>query len=88
MELPKTKNEEASLGNVYVMAHSLFSDVVRIACTTEDPYEHVKSLSARTPGEYKVAYTQQCINPCKVKKRIQSHLTSQAYAKEFYQGFS
>ena len=76
---------EASVGNVYVMTHSFFSDVVRIGCTTEDPQEHVKVLSAKTPGEYTVVFSLQCNNPCKVKKRIQEHLNAQEYVKEFYQ---
>jgi len=79
------KNNEASVGNVYVMTHSFFSDVIRIGCTPEDPQEYVKSLSAKTPGEYTVVFSLQCSNPCKVKKRIQEHLNAQEYVKEFYQ---
>ncbi len=85
MKISQQKNEEVSAGNVYVMTHSFFSDVIRIGCTTENPQEYVKSLSAKTPGEYSLVFSLQCSNPCKVKKRIQTHLNAQEYVKEFYQ---
>jgi len=85
MKNSQQKNKEASVGNVYVMTHSFFSDVIRIGCTTEDPQKYVKSLSAKTPGEYTVVFSLQCSNPCKVKKKIQEHLNAQEYVKEFYQ---
>ena len=78
-------NDKDSVGNVYVMTHSFFSDVVRIGCTTEDPKEYVKSLSAKTPGDYTVVFSLECNNPCRVKKRIQEHLNAKEYVKEFYQ---
>ncbi|MEY8214572.1 MAG: GIY-YIG nuclease family protein [Colwellia sp.] len=80
-----TIEKEVSLGNVYVMTHSFFSDVVKIGCTTEDPQEYAKSLSAKTIGEYSVAFSLQCSNPCKVKKQIKSYLNAQEYVNEFYQ---
>ena len=85
MKNSQQHNQKASVGNVYVMTHSFFSDVVRIGCTTEDPQEYAKSLSAKTPGDYTVVFSLQCSNPCKVKKRIQEHLNAQEYVKEFYQ---
>lgn len=63
-----TTEKDIALGNVYVMTHSFFSDVVKIGCTTEDPQEYAKSLSAKTIGEYSVVFSLQCNNPCKVKK--------------------
>jgi len=77
--------KNTTLGNVYVMTHSFFSDVVKIGCTLEDPDEYAKSLSAKTIGEYSVAFSLQCDNPCKVKKQIKDHLSAQKYTQEFYQ---
>ncbi len=78
-------NSKVSLGNVYVMTHSLFSDVVKIGCTPEEPQEYAKSLSAKTIGEYRVVFTLACSNPCKVKKQIKEYLKAEEYTKEFYQ---
>lgn len=80
-----TASENISLGNVYVMTHSFFSDVVKIGCTPEDPQEYAKSLSAKTIGEYSVVFSLQCSNPCKVKKQIREYLKAEEYTKEFYQ---
>jgi len=77
--------ENVSLGNVYVMTHSFFSDVVRIGCTPEDPNEYAKLLSKKTIGEYSVAYSLQCSSPCKVKRQIKEYLKAEEYTKEFYQ---
>jgi Meiotically up-regulated gene 113 len=81
----QTKHKDVSLGHVYVMTHSFFSDVVRIGCTPDDPKEYTKALSAKTPGDYTLVFSLQCSNPCKVKKRIREHLNAQEYVKEFYQ---
>jgi len=77
--------EDVSQGNVYVMTHSFFSDVIRIGCTPEDTTVYAKQLSAKTPGEYSVAFSLQCHNPCKVKKQIREYLNAQEYVNEFYQ---
>jgi hypothetical protein len=79
------QHKNISEGNVYVMTHSLFSDIVRIGCTPEDPQEYAKLLSARTPGNYKLVFSLQCTSPCEVKKRIQKYLSAEEYVKEFYQ---
>lgn len=79
------ENNEVSLGNVYVMTHSFFSDVIKIGCTTEDPEEYAKTLSKKTPGNYTVAFSLQCDNPCKVKSQIKTYLNAQEYVEEFYQ---
>lgn len=79
------ENIDVDQGSVYVMTHSFFSDVIRIGCTSDDPQEYTKSLSAKTPGDYKLVFSQQCNNPCKVQQRIKEHLTAQEYVKEFYQ---
>lgn len=85
MKSLKQHDIDASIGNVFVMTHSFFSDVIRIGCTSQDPQEYVKSLSEKTPGDYTIVFTLHCNNPCKVKKRIQSYLQPQKSAKEFYQ---
>lgn len=74
-----------ALGNVYVMTHSFFSDVVKIGCTPEEPNAYAKSLSAKTIGEYNVVFSLQCNNPCKVTKQIKTYLNAEKYTKEFYQ---
>jgi hypothetical protein len=79
------QNCDKSLGNVYIMTHSFFSDVVRIGCTTENPKDYAKTLSKKTPGHYTLAFSLQCDNPCKVKKQIQTYLNTHKYANEFYQ---
>jgi hypothetical protein len=78
-------NDTISTGNVYVMSHSFFSDVVRIGCTPNDPNQYAKELSANTPGDYSVAFSLACNNPCQVKKQIREYLNAQAYVNEFYQ---
>ena len=81
----RTSNNDVSLGNVYVMTHSFFSDVIRIGCTTEDPELYASKISKKTPGDYALIFSLQCKNPCKVKKQIQSYLNAQKYVDEFYQ---
>jgi len=78
-------NSDASLGNVFVMTHSFFSDVIRIGCTTGDPEEYAKVLSEKTPGAYTLVFSLQCENPCSVKKQIKTYLNAQEYVEEFYQ---
>lgn len=81
----KTTKANISKGNVYVMTHSLFNDVIKIGCTPEDPQAYAQTLSKSMPGEYAVVFSQQCNNPCKVKKQIREHLNAQEYVNEFYQ---
>lgn len=79
------ENIDADHGSVYVMTHSFFSDVIRIGCTSDDPQKYTKSLSAQTPGDYTLVFSQRCNNPYKVQQRIKEYLTAQEYVKEFYQ---
>ncbi|MBA6339546.1 GIY-YIG nuclease family protein [Colwellia sp. MB02u-10] len=87
MEITKkhTSSDAVSYGNVYVMTHSFFSDVVRIGCTPTDPIEYAITLSAKTLGDYTVVFSLQCKNPCKVKKQIRQYLNAKAYVNDFYQ---
>jgi len=78
-------HDDISMGNVYVMKHSFFSDVIRIGCTPNDPDEYAKLLSENTPGEYTVIYSLTCNNPCNIKKQIKTYLNAQKYVNEFYQ---
>ncbi|MDO6447517.1 GIY-YIG nuclease family protein [Colwellia sp. 1_MG-2023] len=77
--------EKVSKGNVYVMRHSLFSDVIRIGCTPESPNEYAKTLSKTTPGEYQVVFQLYCDNPCQIKKQVREYLDAKKYVNEFYQ---
>ena len=81
----QVENKEIPIGNVYVMTHSFFSDVIRIGCTPNDPQEYTEELSANTPGQYALVYSLKCSNPCKVKKQIREYLNAQKYVNEFYQ---
>jgi hypothetical protein len=81
----KPENNDISLGNVYVMTHSFFSDVIRIGCTTKDPEEYAQSLSKNSPGNYSIAFSLECNNPCKVKKQIREYLNAEKYVNDFYQ---
>ncbi|MGB2740207.1 MAG: GIY-YIG nuclease family protein [Cognaticolwellia sp.] len=78
-------NDDISYGNVYVMTHSFFNDVIKIGCTPIDPEEYALALSAKTPGNYKVVFSLKCANPCKVKKQIREYLNAKEYVNEFYQ---
>ncbi len=80
-----SKNDNVSYGNVYVMTHSFFSDVIKIGCTPKNPDEHAKQMSENTPGDYKVDFSLKCMHPCKVKKQIREYLNAQEYVNEFYQ---
>ncbi len=81
----QSNSSDVSLGSVYVMTHSFFSDVIRIGCTPKDPQEYTQELSASTPGEYTLVFSLQCNNPCKVKKQIREYLNAQEYVNEFYE---
>ncbi len=72
-------------GHVYVMTHSIFSDVVRIGCTPEDTEQYAKNLSLNTPGEYHIAYSSPCESPCEVKQRVRESLQNKIYMNEFYE---
>jgi len=76
---------DISLGHVYVMTHSFFSDVVRIGCTKNEPEEYAKSLSVNTPGKYTLVFSLKCSNPCRIKKQIKQYLNAQKYVNEFYE---
>ncbi len=81
----QTSTDNISMGNDYVMTHCFFSDVIRIGCTPEDPEEYAKTLSTNTPGDYTLAFSLKCNNPCQVKKQIREYLNAQEYVNEFYQ---
>ncbi|MBL0710063.1 MAG: GIY-YIG nuclease family protein [Colwellia sp.] len=79
------ENKPVSVGNIYVMTHSFFSDVIKIGCTPEDPRKYAKSLSSKSPGEYTLVFSLQCNNPCQIKQQIREHLNTKVYVNEFYQ---
>jgi len=77
--------DNEAVGYVYVMTHSIFSDVVRVGCTPNDPVTYASDLSKRVPGEYFVAFAQQCKNPCSVTRQVKDFLKAKSYVNEFYQ---
>lgn len=81
-DVNKAKGE---LGHALVMTHSLFSDVVQIGCTRENPEQYAKSLSDKTIGNYNVAFALQCDDPCEIKSRVKSYLSAKKYVSDFYQ---
>lgn len=78
-------NNDIAIGNVYVMTHSFFSNVVRIGCTPDDPQKYSELLSSSTPGDYTLVYAIECKNPCHVKKQIREYLQAKKYVNEFYE---
>ncbi|PKI14892.1 GIY-YIG nuclease family protein [Colwellia sp. 12G3] len=77
--------DKASFGNVYIMTHSIFSNVIKIGCTTSDAEEYAKSLSAKSPGDYKLFFSLPCDNPCQIQKQLRRHFDAQQYVNEFYE---
>lgn len=85
MDLKQVKGtDEVLTGNVYVMTHSFFSDVIRIGCTPDDTEEYAQILSSRSPGEYTVFFSLTCIEPCKTQQKIREYLKADEYINEFY----
>ena len=80
-----TSSNRQKSGHALVMTHSLFSDVVQISCTQDNPEYYAKSLSDKTIGDYSVAFSLQCNDPCQVKSRVKSYLSAKKYVSEFYQ---
>ncbi|GLX76971.1 hypothetical protein tinsulaeT_03110 [Thalassotalea insulae] len=81
----KIRSASVTNGNVYVMTHSFFTDVVRIGCTPDDPEQYARQLSENTPGDYTLVFSLQCAQPCQVKKQIRAYLNAEKYVNEFYQ---
>lgn len=78
-------NVDEEYGNVYIMKHSLFSDVIRIGCTPDDPIHYTQTLSKKSPGSYTLLYAQACQQPCKVTRKVRRYLTEKNYINEFYE---
>ncbi|MBA6338061.1 GIY-YIG nuclease family protein [Colwellia sp. BRX8-7] len=77
--------DNVSFGNVYIMTHSIFSNVIRIGCTSSNTEEYAKSLSKKSPGHYQLFFSLACENPCKVKKQIRQYFDAKKYVNEFYE---
>lgn len=67
------------------MSHSIFSGVVKIGSTTEEPHEHAQQLSQRVPGQYHVKFAQQCDNPKHIENLVRNYLNTKAYTPEFFE---
>ncbi len=78
-------NANRANGYVYVMAHSLFSDVVKIGSTDHEPHRYAQTLSETVPGHYKVEFAQQCNNPYKIQQQVRDYLKANACVNEFYE---
>lgn len=78
-------HDNISFGNVYIMTHSIFSDVIKIGCTPSDTEEYTKTLSAKGPGHYQLFFSVPCDNPCQVKKRIRKQFDEKKFVSEFYE---
>lgn len=76
---------QAAEGNVYVMTHSIFSNIVRIGCTSRPPEEYAKVLSKNIPGDYDVVFQLFCKNPCQIKQQVKEYLSEKKYVNEFYE---
>jgi len=77
--------DTVAFGNVYIMTHSIFSNVIKIGCTPENTEEYAKSLSAKGPGDYKLYFSLPCNNPCQIKKQLRKHFDAEQYVNEFYE---
>lgn len=85
-EIPQQSScDHLDSGNVYIMTHSFFSDVIKIGCTPKNPTDYAKELSSKTPGTYALAFSIECKNPCQVKKQLRKYLDAKEYVNEFYQ---
>lgn len=82
---PRTPDGDFAFGNVFIMTHSIFSDVIRIGCTPDDSEEYAKSLSSKSPGDYQLFFSMPCDNPCKVNQRLQQYFNTQKFVNEFYE---
>lgn len=77
--------DNVSFGNVYIMTHSIFSNVIKIGCTPSDIIEYTKFLSSKGPGDYKLFFSLSCDDPCKVTKNIRKYFVANKYVNEFYE---
>lgn len=72
-------------GNICVLNHSFFSDVIRIECTQDTPKHKADELSKKSPGEYNVVYHTHCHNPAQIKENVQKHLTYIQCVNDFFE---
>ena len=77
--------DNSSFGNVYIMTHSIFSDVIKIGCTPTDIEEYTKYLSAKSPGYYELLFSLTCDNPCQISKQLRKRFDAKQYVNEFYE---
>ncbi|WP_246058228.1 GIY-YIG nuclease family protein [Litorilituus lipolyticus] len=77
--------QNISEGNVCIMTHSFFSDVIRIGFTDNDPVDYALTLSQSTPGNYSVVFSLKCKQASNVAFRIKEYLSNKKYVNEFYE---
>lgn len=83
--LQNPHQDSVSFGNVYIMTHSIFSNMIRIGCTPCDTKDYAESLSEKSPGHYDLFYSLPCNNPCQVKKQMSEYFSKNNYINEFYE---
>jgi len=83
--LSSENKQNTSEGNVCIMTHSFFSDVIRIGFTDNDPMDYALSLSQSTPGDYSVVFSLKCKQASSVASRIKEYLSNKKYVSEFYE---
>jgi len=81
------KQQTAKTGNVFILQHSFFQNVVQFGCTSKDPNLIATKLTKQTrmPGEFSVISSLFCDEPCEVKKRVTNALKLAHYVEEFYE---
>ena len=79
--------ESIKQGNVFILQHTLFDNVVRFGCSKMCADEFAKDLSSKTkiPGKFIVYSSIYCQEPCFVKDRVVNALESNKYVNEFYE---
>jgi len=74
-------------GNVFILQHTLFDNVLKFGCTHRNPDDVAEELSSKVsmPGKFSVISAIRCVNPCKVKEKVVEIFKSSRYIDDFYE---
>ena len=74
-------------GNVFILQHTTFQNVVRFGCSEMHAEEFADQLNNKTriPGKFIVYSSIYCEQPCSIKDRVTDALRNNQYVDEFYQ---
>lgn len=74
-------------GNVFILQHSFFKNVLQFGCSSQSPKFFADKLSdnSRMPGKFSVIGSLYCDEPCEVKERVIDSLKSAHYVENFYE---